>query len=173
MFAIWLTGPPASGKSTLAAALVKLLRARRIDPVVLESDALRKHFSVDYSEEGRTAFYRGMAHIGAMFVSHAVPVIFDATANRRVHRDGARKLIPKFIEVFVDCPLEVCVARDPKGLYRQAREGSITTMPGPQTDYEPPERPDVHIRGDQEEPDAAARRIMEVLMERGLVTRKL
>ncbi len=113
-----------------------------------------------------------MAHVGAMFVAHGVPVVFDATANRRAYRDEARRLIPRFVEVFVDCPLEACVARDPKGLYRKALAGSIATLPGVQTTYEPPERPDVHIRSDREEPEAGARRIIDDLVERGLLTKK-
>jgi hypothetical protein len=73
-------------------------------------------------------------HFG--LVEHGVPVIFDATANRRSYRE-------RFLEVYVDCPLEVCIARDPKGIYRNARQGAAGNVPGLQTAYEPPEDPDV------------------------------
>ena len=92
-------------------------------------------------------------------------MIFDATANRRAYRDEARKQISRFLEVWVDCPLEVCIRRDPKGIYRKAREGAAAMVPGVQVDYEAPESPDVIVRGDQETPDAGARKIISKLLE--------
>lgn len=168
-FAVWITGLPASGKSTVAAALVRELSARGVDAAVLESDALRRVFTPRprYTEEERDTFYGAMAHVGRLLTEHGVPVIFDATANRRVYRDRARQQISHFVEVFVDCPLDVCQGRDPKGIYRKAREGTATAVPGMQAIYEPPENPDVVVRGDQDLPDAAARRVVEKLVEKG------
>ena len=94
-------------------------------------------------------------------------MIFDATANRRRYRDEARRKIPRFLEVFVDCPLETCIARDPKGIYSKAREGAASTVPGLQSIYEPPDRPDLVVRGDQEKPEAAAGRVIAKLAEKG------
>ena len=68
--------------------------------------------------------------------------------------------ILRFIEVYVDCPLEICIARDPKGIYRKASEGKANTVPGLQSDYEPPEKPDVVVDGVRELPETAARRVM-------------
>jgi len=139
-FAVWITGLPASGKSTLAAALHAELARRGVDAEVLESDGLRRVLTPRprYDEEERDAFYGAMLHIGGLLLRHGVPVIFDATANLRRYRDRARALIPRFFEVYVDTPLEVCRARDPKGLYRKA-PGSL---PGLQAPYEPPLHPD-------------------------------
>ena len=106
----------------------------------------------------------------ARLVTHGVTVIFDATANRRAYRDQARARIPQFVEVFVECPLATCIERDPKGIYRQAREGNATHVPGIQAVYEPPEHPDVVIRGDRENPDEAASRVIDTLIARGFLT---
>ena len=164
-FAIWITGLPASGKSTIAAALKVQLANRRVDVAVLESDVLRKVFTGDYDARGREAFYRQMVYIGALLVEHGVPVIFDATANRRTYRDRARHEIARFIEVYVDVPLAVCMARDPKGIYRSAATGEVTNVPGLQDPYEPPEAPDVILLG--ENPQSDARQIIQELTEKG------
>ena len=103
-FAVWITGLPASGKSTLAAALNKLLAARGVDVAVLESDALRQVFTPRplYNDEERDRFYQQMVFVGRLLIQHGVPVIFDATAaNRRAHRDRAREQIRQFLEVYV------------------------------------------------------------------------
>jgi adenylylsulfate kinase len=170
-FAIWVTGLPASGKSTLVAALTTRLKARGVDVAVLESDALRPVLtpSPRYDEEERETFYRQMVWVGALLTRHGVPVIFDATANRRSYRKAARQEIPRFLEVYVATPLAACMARDPKGIYRQAREGSATAVPGLQATYEPPEHPDVTIRGDRDTPEAAAERVIAKLAENGFI----
>jgi adenylylsulfate kinase-like enzyme len=93
--------------------------------------------------------------------------VFDATGNRRAYRDAARRRIARFAEVFVDTPLEVCAARDPKGLYRAAREGRSATLPGAQAAYEPPEHPELAIRGDAGTPEEGARAVIALLEGRG------
>ena len=170
-FAVWITGLPASGKSTLAAQLAGQLEEMGIRVTVLESDALRKMFSTEprYDEQDRQYFYGSLAFIGRVLTDHGISVIFDATANRRVYRDRARQQIAGFLEVFVDCPLDSCIQRDPKGIYRKAREGQAGHVPGVQTPYEPPESPDVVVRGDRDDPADASRRVIAVLVERGLV----
>jgi adenylylsulfate kinase len=172
VFAVWITGLPASGKSTITRALVAELALRNLRAAVLESDELRRVFTPrpTYSDEERDTFYRSIAFVGKLLVEHGVPVIFDATANRRRYRDDARSTIPRFLEVFVDCPVEVCAERDPKGLYRRAREGATSSLPGAGADYEPPLRPDVvTVRGDRADPGATARGIVAALVEKGWV----
>lgn len=168
-FAVWITGLPASGKSTLAAALARELSARDVNVAVLESDALRRVFTPAprYDEAERAAFYAAVAHVGRLLTDHGVSVLFDATANRREYRQRARDGIARFLEVYVECPLEVCVARDPKGIYRRGIEGAASGVPGLQSEYEPPLRPDAVVRGDREDPQAAARRVVAVLVSRG------
>lgn len=172
-FAVWITGLPASGKSTITRALTQQLSQRGIDVAVLESDALRPVLTprATYSDEDREGFYRAVAYIGSLLVSHGVPVIFDATGNRRVHRAHARSAIDRFVEVFVDCPIEVCIARDPKGLYRKARSREATNLPGLQSTYEPPERPDLVVSGHRESAEGSAQAIIRLLEERAYITR--
>jgi len=168
-FAIWVTGLPASGKSTLASALRLRLVARGVRVAVLESDALRKVFTPQprYDEQERNLFYREMIYVGALLVEHGVSVIFDATANRRAYRAAARAEIPMFLEVYVECPLEVCIARDPKGIYRGGLEGASRTVPGTQVAYEPPEAPDVLVCGDRDPVETAEERVIPKLAEKG------
>jgi adenylylsulfate kinase len=166
-FAIWITGLPASGKSTIATALKVELADRGVDVAVLESDVLRKVFTGDYDARGREAFYQQMAFVGALLVEHGVSVVFDATANRRAYRERARSQIGRFVEVYVDVPLETCKARDPKGIYRSAAAGEAKNVPGLQDPYEPPEAPDVVLRGETSE--SGARQIIQKLIEKGYV----
>lgn len=171
-FAVWITGLPASGKSTVSRALASRLSGYGIEAAVLESDAMRQVFTPEpgYGEKERAVFYNQIAWIGALLVRHGVPVIFDATANRLSFRENARRAIPRFIEVYVRCPLEVCMARDPKGIYRRAQQAGASSVPGLQAPYEPPEEPDVVVEGDREDPESAARRIAGKLIEKGYIT---
>jgi adenylylsulfate kinase len=168
-FAIWITGLPSSGKSTLATALASDLSKKGIKLQVLESDSLRHVLTPRprYDGEEREFFYGAMAYIGALLTKHGISVIFDATANRRDYRGRARQQIAQFIEVYVECPLEVCVARDPKGIYQKSREGVATKVPGIQTAYEPPEYPDVVVHGDTETPEVSVPRVVAKLIEKG------
>jgi adenylylsulfate kinase len=170
-FAVWLTGLPASGKSAIARVLLGALQARGVDAALLESDVLRTVITPRprYSDAERDLFYAALAHLGAFLAARGVPVIFDATANRRAYRDAARGAIERFAEVFVDCPLAVCAARDPKGLYRRALQGGTANLPGPQAGYEAPRRPDLVIRSDRDSPDEAARTVIALLERRGWI----
>jgi adenylylsulfate kinase len=165
-FAVWLTGLSGSGKSAIAKALLHELHTRGIDAAVLESDVLRTQLTPfpRYDEAERDYFYTTLAHLGAYLAQHGTPVIFDATANRRTYRQAARREIAHFAEVFVDTPLEVCAARDPKGLYRKK---NTTTLPGVQAVYEPPLAPELVVRGDQGTPEQSAAAIVDLLEHRG------
>jgi adenylylsulfate kinase len=171
-FAVWVTGLPASGKSTVTRALSGELASRGVDVAVLESDALRRVLTPhpSYTEDERASFYGAIAYIGSLLVQHGVPVVFDATANRRAYREAGRRAIDRFLEVYVECPLDVCVARDPKGLYARARSGDLSTVPGVQAAYEPPEHPDLIVSGTREA-SAAARAIVSMLEEKGYLAR--
>ena len=165
-FAIWLTGLPASGKSSITRELARKLKARGVTAVVLESDTMRKILTPEptYSEEERGRFYRTLALLGEVITRSGVPVIFDATANRREYRDQGRRLIARFIEVYVSCPLEVCQKRDPKGIYARAAASPAGTVPGVQSAYEPPLKPELTIDG-QAPPEGEADRILEKLKQ--------
>jgi len=172
-FAVWLTGLPASGKSTVARALAAELSARGVRPAVLESDAVRREITPNatYTEAERDAFYATVAYLARVLVLHGVPVIVDATATRRAYRDLARAAIPRFLEAYVHCPLAVCRARDPKGIYRRGTEGTALNVPGMSAPYEPPAMPEVVIDGERDDPAVAARRIVSALEEKGFLPR--
>jgi adenylylsulfate kinase len=167
-FAIWLTGLPASGKSTIVAALVPQLEGLDLPVEVLESDAVRQVLTPTptYSQAERDLFYRALAFMGARLVAHGVTVIFDATANRRAYRDFARSLIPGFIEVAVECPLELAMQRDYKGTYQRGRRGESTTVPGLQDPYEAPISPEVRIDTTTVKAGEAAEQIMKFVRGR-------
>ena len=168
-FAVWLTGLPASGKSTVARALSAELGGRGIRAAVLESDVLRREITPNakYGDAERDAFYATLAYLARVLVLHNVPVIVDATANRRAYRDRARKAIARFLEVHVRCPLAVCQARDPKGIYRRGVAGTALNVPGVSAPYEPPLAPEVVVDGERDDAAVAARRIVSALEKKG------
>jgi len=169
-FALWVTGLPASGKSTITAALVGNLNRRNVFPVVLESDRMRKILTPEptYGKEERDLFYRQLVALGETIFRSGVPVIFDATANRRIYRDNARTALGSLVEIYVNSPLNVCRARDPKGIYAAAAAGTAAAVPGVQSTYEPPERPDLVVDG-MEPPERNAEQILGLLKTLGYV----
>ena len=113
-----------------------------------------------YDDADRNFFYSSLAELGALLVERGRPVLFDATANRRAYREAARHRIARFAEVYVDTPLELCQARDPKGLYRQ----------GMQIPYEPPLAPELVVHGARGTPLEAAQEVLAVLERRGWIS---
>jgi adenylylsulfate kinase len=146
-FAIWLTGLPSSGKTTLAKALSHFLMERGISVQVLDSDDLRRRLTPNptYSSAERDWFYNVIIFLAGLLTDNGVNVLIAATAPRRAYRDAARSRIDRFAEVYVDCSSEVCRERDPKGLWKSADKGEITLLPGAGTAYEPPESPDIRV----------------------------
>lgn len=162
-FAIWLTGLPASGKSAIVSVLRPQLEALGLVVEVLESDAVRRILTPapTYSKAERDLFYRALAYTGQRLVGHGVTVIFDATANVQAYRDYARQGIPRFAEVAIECPLEVCIQRDRKGTYQRGQRGETSTVPGLQVSYEAPVDPELRIDTTIVQPTDAAHRIVE------------
>ena len=164
-FAIWITGLPASGKSTIVSALKPQLEGLGLTVEVLESDEVRRVMtpSPTYSEAERDLFYRALVFTGQKLVAHGVTVVFDATASRRAYRDFARSVIPRFMEVSVECPLSTCMERDRKGTYRKGQQGESLTVPGLQSPYEVPINPDLRIDSTAIATSDAARQILDLV----------
>ena len=162
-FAVWLTGIPSSGKSTLARRLAEKLKSMDFRVEILESDSLRKLLTPNpkYTEEERDYFYKSMTVIGKYLVDNGICVVFDATAHKRKYREYARKLIKNFIEVYVYSTVEACIERDVKGLYKKALEGKITTLPGLQIPYEEPINPDVVVETHKETVEESLKKILD------------
>ena len=165
--AIWLTGLPASGKSSIVAALTPQLEGLGYAVEVLESDAVRRVLTPTptYSLMERDLLYRALAFMGARLVAHGITVIFDATASRRAYRDFARTMIPRFLEVAVECPLATCMQRDFKGTYRRGQRGESSTVPGLQEPYEAPLNPEVRIDTTKVQGKEAAGMILKFVQE--------
>jgi adenylylsulfate kinase len=140
---VWLTGLPASGKSTLAARLASRLRDLRRPAIVLDSDEVRAALvpSHGYDETSRDAFYRTLGNLASLAAHQGLIALVPATAHRRRWRDAARAQAPRFVEVHVATPLEECRRRDPRGLYA----GDARALPGVGVPYEAPQAPEVTV----------------------------
>jgi adenylylsulfate kinase len=149
---VWFTGLPASGKSTLASRV-----HARVGGVMLDGDVFRDILGAHaYAIADRDDMYRRLSLLAALLARQGNIVLVAATAPRRAHRDLARALAPRFIEVYVTTPLAECERRDPKGLYAKARAGEIPMLPGVGMPYEAPRAPEVIASG-AEDDDAIAR----------------
>ena len=170
-WAVWITGLPASGKSTVAKTLKERLTSLGVEAQILESDTVRRVLTPNpaYSPEERETFYNALVYIGVLLTQNGVNVIFDATANRRRWRTAARGLIEKFLQAYIRCPLEVCRERDPKGIYRKAATGGAAYVPGAQEEYEEPLHSDVELDCLRDPPEASAEKIIEAMMRNGFI----
>ncbi|GIL12066.1 MAG: adenylyl-sulfate kinase [Chloroflexota bacterium] len=170
-FVVWFTGLSGAGKTTLALALENDLRARGMRVERLDGDTVRQSLTRDlgFSKEDRDKNIERVTFVAKLLSRNNVAVLAAFISPYRAMRDHARRETGSFVEVFVDAPLEVCAARDTKGLYAKAFAGLIPNFTGVNDPYEPPENPDIHIRTDHEPVEAAARRVLACLIERGYV----
>jgi len=148
---VWLTGLPSSGKSTLARAAAERLRGVGSSVAVLDGDEVRAVLRPvpGYDDTARADFYASLAGLAALLAQQGLVVLVPATANRASFRAHARELAPRFLEVYVATPIEVCVRRDDKGLYARSAAGAIGAMPGVGASYEPPTHPDLVVDGSE------------------------
>jgi bifunctional enzyme CysN/CysC len=166
---VWLTGLSGSGKSTVAAALGARLAARGLLAYTLDGDNLRHGLNGDlgFSAEDRAENVRRVAEVARLFADAGVVAIAPVISPYRAGREHARALHEQaglpFVEVFVDAPLDVCEARDPKGLYAKARAGELTGFTGVDDPYEPPLAPDLVLETASTSAEDAADAILTVL----------
>jgi adenylyl-sulfate kinase len=166
--AVWMTGLPASGKSTVAAAVEARLVGEGRPAYVLDGDNLRHGLNGDlgFSPEDRAENVRRTAEVAALLADAGVVVLVALVSPYRADRAAARavheRLDLRFLEVHVATSLEECERRDPKGLYARARAGELQHLTGVDDPYEPPEAPDVVVTGD-EPLEAAAERLLAAL----------
>ncbi|CAH02517.1 Met14 [Kluyveromyces lactis] len=172
---IWLTGLSASGKSTIACALEQLLLNKGLSAYRLDGDNIRFGLNKDlgFSEQDRNENIRRISEVSKLFADSCSIAITSFISPYRIDRDKARELHKegalKFIEVFVDVPLEVAEQRDPKGLYKKAREGIIKEFTGISAPYETPLSPELHLRTDQQSVEECALKIYEYLVKEKLI----
>ena len=174
-FCLWLTGLPGSGNSTILNELSRMLLESGIEAIGLSLDHIRKILTPEpkYTDEERAIVYRALVMMAQHLVDQGGKnVIIDATGNRSEFRDLGRRLIREFAEVYVKCPLEICMAREAarrdqfvqKDLYKRASEGALKgQLRGVSAPYEKPEIPEVLVTSDLLSPHESAKRIMEYI----------
>ncbi len=170
---IWFTGLSGSGKSTLANAVEHVLHQQQHHTYVLDGDNVRHGLNknLGFSPEDREENIRRIGEVAKLFADAGTIVMTAFISPYRADRDQARALMAedRFVEVFVDCPLEVCEERDTKGLYKKARTGEIKEFTGISAPYESPLNPEVTVNTDALSIEECAQAVVEALAKAGLV----
>lgn len=170
---IWFTGLSGSGKSTLANAVEHVLHQQRHHTYVLDGDNVRHGLNknLGFSPEDREENIRRIGEVAKLFSDAGTIVMTAFISPYRADRDQARALIDadRFVEVFVDCPLDVCEERDTKGLYKKARAGEIKEFTGISAPYEPPLDPEVTVNTAELSIEESAHAVVAALVAAGLV----
>jgi bifunctional enzyme CysN/CysC len=170
---LWLTGLSGSGRSTIGRGLEGALYDRGYQTVLLDGDQLRQGLCGDlgFSTEDRTENIRRAGEVARLFFESGHLVICAFISPIARDRAFVRDLMPegRFVEIHVDCPIEVCIERDPNGLYRNALKGDIKDFTGISSNYEPPAVPEVRVRTDQESPEQTVARLARWLAEKAII----
>lgn len=170
---VWITGLSGAGKTTLAEAAERALFERGCNVFVLDGDKVRGGLCADlgFSLPERSENIRRIGEVARLFCQSGQIVLVSAISPLRVDRDRARRLVPAphFIEVYCRCPLTVCEARDPKGLYRKARAGQLPEFTGISSPYEAPEAPEVVVDSASSTVNEEVARLLEELARRGII----
>jgi sulfate adenylyltransferase len=170
---IWFTGLSGAGKSTTAEALTVLLQEFGRQVTLLDGDVVRTHLSrgLGFSKEDRDINIRRIGFVASEIVRHGGVAICAAISPYRVVRNDVRVMVggDRFIEVFVDTPLDVCEARDPKGMYAKARRGELPGFTGVDDPYEPPLHPEIVLGTLRRTPEENAHQILDYLRQRGFI----
>ncbi len=147
---LWFTGLSGSGKSTLADAVEQALFQQNVKTYLLDGDNIRSGLNadLDFTEEGRIENIRRISEVAKLFVDAGTVVLTAFISPFKKDRIFARELLEKgeFVEIFVDCPLEICEQRDVKGLYQKARSGKIKNFTGVDSPFEAPESPEIVVK---------------------------
>jgi adenylylsulfate kinase len=164
-FTVWLTGLPSAGKSTLANHLQKELDELGLAVEVLDGDEVRQRLTngLGFTKEDREENIRRIAYVAKLLTRVGAVAITAAISPYQESRKRARTEIGRVIEVYVQCPLSVCIQRDVKGLYAKAIKGEITNFTGISDPYDPPTNPDVVVHTDKESIEESLNKILDTL----------
>ena len=167
---LWLTGLSGAGKSATANAVERRLHAMGRHSYTLDGDNLRHGLTRDlgFTAADRVENVRRIAEVARLFVDAGLVVLVSVISPFRDERRMAREMMEEgeFVEIFVDCPIEVCEQRDPKGLYRKARAGQIKNFTGVDSPYEPPENPEIVLKTAERSVDEIAEQVVDYLRSR-------
>ncbi|MBF0119809.1 MAG: adenylyl-sulfate kinase [Desulfobacterales bacterium] len=170
---IWFTGLSASGKSTIANQLEKILYDRRCSTYVFDGDNVRHGLCKDlgFSDADRTENIRRIGEMVNLFIDAGIIAITAFISPIRQDRKKVCDLVGKdrFFEIYIQCPIDICAERDPKGLYQKAIAGLIPNFTGVSAPYDPPENPSLIINSDKEDPQTASNRIIELLEKHNII----
>lgn len=170
---IWFTGLSASGKSTVAHHLEKLLHEKGCSTYVFDGDNVRHGLCCDlgFTQADRCENIRRIGEMTRLFVDAGIIAITAFISPYRADRRSVCTLVgeKRFIEVYVNCPVEICEKRDRKGIYAKARSGAIKNFTGISAPYETPEYPDAIIYSAKEDAESAARRILGLMEQRQII----
>ena len=164
---IWFTGLSGSGKTTIAHQVEETLLESGVPVEILDGDVVRENLSkgLGFSKEDRDINIRRIAFVAHLLQRNGVFVLTAAISPYRAIREEARAMIKDFVEVYAEAPLEVCEERDVKGLYAKARAGEIKGFTGIDDPYEPPPRPEVTCKTDQETVEESAQKVIDKLVQ--------
>jgi adenylyl-sulfate kinase len=174
-FTIWFTGLSGAGKSTISAIVDRELRERGLMVEVLDGDVVRTHLSkgLGFSKEDRDTNIRRIGWVCQVLTRNGVVAIAAAISPYRAIRDEVREQIGRFVEVYMECPIETLAERDVKGLYRQALAGKLDNFTGVSDPYEPPLHPEVTCYSDgRETPEQSAAKLIAKLEHLGYIERR-
>jgi adenylylsulfate kinase len=160
-----------AGKSTISDVLMARFRAAQAKVELLDGDIVRTNLSqgLGFSREDRDTNIRRIGFVSELLTRNGVIVVVAAISPYRETREEVKRRIGSFVEVFLDCPIEVLASRDVKGLYKRALAGEVGNFTGISDPYEPPLEPDVVVRSDRETVDESVGKIWRELERRGLI----
>lgn len=171
---IWFTGLPCSGKTTIAKEVKRILEEKDIDVELLDGDTVRDYIrNKDFSKEGRNKHLRYIALMARLLSKRNVVVLCSFVSPYRENRDFAREINDNFIEVYVKTPIEVCIQRDVKGMYKKALAGEIKGFTGIDDPYEEPDNPEVLVETDKESLEESVEKVLNKLREVGYIEEKV
>lgn len=170
-FTLWLTGMSGAGKSTISDQLMERFRAVGAKVELLDGDIVRTNLSqgLGFSREDRDTNIRRIGFVADLLSRNGIIVVVAAISPYRSTRDEVKSKIANFMEVFVDCPVEVLAQRDVKGLYKKALAGEVGNFTGISDPYEAPLHPDVTVRSDSETLDESVGKVWNELIRRGWI----
>ncbi len=170
-FILWFTGLSGAGKSTLASAVAGKLSDRGLRVELLDGDVVRTHLTkgLGFSKEDRDENVRRIGWVANLVARHGGVAITAAISPYRSVREEVRHAAVNFVEVFVDTPLDVCIKRDVKGLYKKALAGEISNFTGVSDPYEPPIEPEITIRTNEASIDDSVQTVLSELERLGRI----